>query len=309
MRVLAGITTFNDEKVIDQCLGAVGAQTRPVDGVLIVDNASTDGTLDRPFPATVDVIRHGENLGTSGGAHSAMAFALAQGYDWVWLFDADSAPRPDALERLFEFHDGLAPGERERVHRLTSLAIDVTTGQEFHGMVLTERGFEHVAPPPGVDFYECIGTIWSGSLFRAEAVRAVGLPRVEYRLDWAEFIYGYKAAAKGYRTYVVSRSVIDHNIDRVPTSEIYARHRFGPLSFKVMEFPALRLYYIVRNELIFWLYEYEGGDISRMRALCSSMNWVPKHIVKYLILGRWAQLRAMLRGVVDGLLGRLDRRL
>jgi len=48
MRVLAHIHTFNDADIIDRTIESVQRQTRPVDGILVVDNASTDGTLDRP---------------------------------------------------------------------------------------------------------------------------------------------------------------------------------------------------------------------------------------------------------------------
>ncbi len=68
MRVLAHIHTFNDADIIDRTLDAVQTQTRPPDAVLLVDNASTDGTLDRVFPERVRVIRNLENLGTSGGS-------------------------------------------------------------------------------------------------------------------------------------------------------------------------------------------------------------------------------------------------
>ena len=48
MRVLAHIHTLNDADIIDRTIGAVLRQTRPVDGILVVDNASSDDTLSRP---------------------------------------------------------------------------------------------------------------------------------------------------------------------------------------------------------------------------------------------------------------------
>jgi hypothetical protein len=48
MRVLAHVHTFNVSGVIGKTIEALLRQTRPVDGILVVDNASTDGTLDRP---------------------------------------------------------------------------------------------------------------------------------------------------------------------------------------------------------------------------------------------------------------------
>jgi glycosyltransferase involved in cell wall biosynthesis len=47
VRVLAHIHTFNDADIIDRTIEALLRQSRPVDGILVVDNASSDATLDR----------------------------------------------------------------------------------------------------------------------------------------------------------------------------------------------------------------------------------------------------------------------
>ena len=106
MRVLAHIHTFNDADIIDRTIESVRRQTRPVNGILVVDNASTDGTLDRPPLRYATILRHEDNLGTSGTVITGMRFALEHDYDWIWVFDADSAPEPDALERMLELYAG-----------------------------------------------------------------------------------------------------------------------------------------------------------------------------------------------------------
>src|SRR5271155_2197620 len=76
MRVLAHVHTFNDAEVIEQALAALQRQTRPPDSIVVVDNASTDGTLDRAFPEGVTVIRNSANLGSSGAVGVGFAHAL-----------------------------------------------------------------------------------------------------------------------------------------------------------------------------------------------------------------------------------------
>lgn len=58
-RVCAVIVTYNRKALLRECLKAVLSQTRPPDHVLVVDNASTDGTpemLQEEFPQ-VEVLR------------------------------------------------------------------------------------------------------------------------------------------------------------------------------------------------------------------------------------------------------------
>ena len=120
MRVFACITTFNADDVIDGALEALLHQTRKLDAILIVDNASTDGTLNRTFPEQVRIIRNASNIGPSGAIPIGFRYALEHGFDWMWILDHDSAPEPDALETLLETLCRLAtrPTRRDGVHFL-----------------------------------------------------------------------------------------------------------------------------------------------------------------------------------------------
>ncbi|MEA2426991.1 MAG: rhamnopyranosyl-N-acetylglucosaminyl-diphospho-decaprenol beta,3/1,4-galactofuranosyltransferase, partial [Thermoleophilaceae bacterium] len=46
MSVAAAVVTHNRRELLGQCVEAILAQTRPVSKVLVIDNASTDGTGD-----------------------------------------------------------------------------------------------------------------------------------------------------------------------------------------------------------------------------------------------------------------------
>jgi dTDP-4-dehydrorhamnose reductase len=117
MKILCHVHTLNDEDVIDAAIQSIQAQRRRVDGIVLVDNASTDGTLARSFPPELTVIRHAINTGTCGSVHTGFGFAIEHGYDWIWVLDADSRPDPDALEKLVELYEQLPPSSRSRSGR------------------------------------------------------------------------------------------------------------------------------------------------------------------------------------------------
>src|SRR5216683_2884763 len=129
MKVLAHIHTFNDADIIDRMLDAVQTQTRPPDAVLLVDNASTDGTLDRAFPECVTVIRNSENLGTSGAIPIGFKYALEHSFDWMWILDSDSVPEPEALERLLELYASWPQSLREETAFIACLPRDQPDGR------------------------------------------------------------------------------------------------------------------------------------------------------------------------------------
>jgi len=103
-RVIAVVVTYNRRDLLLEALAAVQAQTRPADAVIVVDNASTDGTaaaVRRQYP-TAGVTELASNTGGAGGFACGMALALDQSADLVWLMDDDTVPEPGALRALLD---------------------------------------------------------------------------------------------------------------------------------------------------------------------------------------------------------------
>ena len=216
MRVLAHIHTMNDEAVIEQALEGLRRQSRAPDAILIVDNASTDRTLERTFGEEVTVVRNTENLGTSGTIRIGFAHALAHGFDWTWVFDADSVPEPDGLEKLLAFFERLPLSQQQRVCFLAGWPLTEAGEAKQPAMRLEGASLEFVALERAQDCTECDCMLWSGSLFRMAAVERIGLPSADYMLDIAEIEYGYRARQLGFTSYVVHDNVIRHDVGREP---------------------------------------------------------------------------------------------
>ncbi len=258
MRVLAHIHTFNDADIIDRTIEAVLRQTRPVDGILVVDNGSTDGTLEQASLKHATILRHPKNLGTSGAVLSGISYALEHDYDWIWVFDADSIVRPDALERLLALFSGWPASRREEVGFLACLPFNQNDGVPRHGGVFTRYGLALAKPMPGKRHYPCHVTIWSGVLYRVAAIRQIGLPNADYVLDRGEDEYGYRVMKAGYKGFIHQDAVLQHNIRGNPSLTVVDR-KLGPATLRFYEFPPIRCYYTCRNTLYFALYEAAQG--------------------------------------------------
>jgi len=106
-RVVAVVVTYNRRDLLLEALAAVSAQTRAPDSVIVVDNASSDGTaaaVRTKFPA-VQLAELTQNSGGAGGFAYGMAQALAGHADLIWLMDDDTVPEPGALEALLAARD------------------------------------------------------------------------------------------------------------------------------------------------------------------------------------------------------------
>jgi len=102
--VAAVIVTFNRLEKLKRVLASVEAQTHPDLHILVIDNASTDGTGEylaaRTASRPTEVITMATNTGGAGGFAEGMLRGYASGADHVWIMDDDCYPEPEALERL-----------------------------------------------------------------------------------------------------------------------------------------------------------------------------------------------------------------
>ena len=107
-RVVAVVVTFDRLGLLQRLVATLG-EVPEVAEVLVVDNASTDGTgawLAREGHGSAV---HGrtlpDNRGGAGGFHEGLRWAVERGADLVWLMDDDGLPDPGCLATLLAVPD------------------------------------------------------------------------------------------------------------------------------------------------------------------------------------------------------------
>jgi len=96
-RVTIEIVTWNRKDELFRCLESALAQTHPHCEIVVVDNASTDGTSDmvtREFP-TVRLVHAGRNLGCPSARNLGFAHCRGQ---YIYMLDDDGWLERDAVE-------------------------------------------------------------------------------------------------------------------------------------------------------------------------------------------------------------------
>ncbi len=105
-QIIALVLTYNRKQLVAECLKAILAQSEPPDAILVLDNASRDGTHEYLAEQgllqdrRVSYLSVPKNLGPAGGFDLAIRLAYGWGYDCIWTMDDDVIPSPDALKEL-----------------------------------------------------------------------------------------------------------------------------------------------------------------------------------------------------------------
>ena len=116
MKVIAVVVTYNRKALLLECIHSILKQSYPVDEIVILDNASTDGTSDSLQQAGIlanPIVRYvvkETNTGGAGGFYYGSKQAFDDGADWIWMMDDDCFPNPTALEALVEASKTVDPG-------------------------------------------------------------------------------------------------------------------------------------------------------------------------------------------------------
>jgi len=103
-RIVAVVVTWNRRELLRESLDAIERQTHPPVRVVVVDNASSDGTTSmlRADYGHLELVQLSRNTGGAGGFAVGIERALTFRPDLVWLLDDDTVPEPGASGALVE---------------------------------------------------------------------------------------------------------------------------------------------------------------------------------------------------------------
>ncbi|HGO5856172.1 TPA: glycosyltransferase family 2 protein [Mannheimia haemolytica] len=267
--ICAVVVTYNRKEKLIECLAALKAQTHLLDHIVVIDNASQDGTIDflrenswQNSP-TFTLKTLPNNQGGAGGFYEGIKFAEENQFDYIWLMDDDGVPAIDCLEQLLPYAnekryigplvlDISDPNKLTFTLRLPksktvlSSLNDITSGQ-FQQII-----YDVVMP-------------FNGVLFSRKLVEGIGLPRKEFFIWGDDMEYTWRARKQGYEIFTVIDAKFYHPRELTLGTPMF----FNLLKFNDTE-SKLKLYCMCRNN-IRNLLDYKGLSISLL--FCVKVIW------------------------------------
>lgn len=210
-KVAAVVVTYNRIELLKECIKALQQQTYPCD-ILIVDNASTDGTEEciNKIEKDYDNLHYkntGANIGGAGGFNFGMRWAVEAGYEYVWVMDDDCLPYADALEKLIEADETLKGN-----YGWLASAVLWKDGHECKmNRVKLKKSFYEYLEYMQYGIVQAEQATFVSLFLKAETIKQVGLPIKEFFI-WGDDIEFTRriTVRKKIPSYIAGQSKVIH---------------------------------------------------------------------------------------------------
>lgn len=232
-RVALIILSWNDRPAVLACLESLRGQIAGGDRIVVVDNASSDGSA-AAIAAThpqVHLIRNDANLGFAGGNNCGMRWALAQRFPWIMLLNSDTQMPAGILEELLahgEQHPKLAAiqpllVQQDSPERIDSMGhgLGLLPGVRDLGM---GQALSKAPEQPTAIFGACAAAV----LLRSEALRLSGLfdNNLFVLLEDVELMFRLRLAGFEAQLLPHLRVLHQRGISKQRSGELALRRRF-----------------------------------------------------------------------------------
>lgn len=206
MVISAVVVTHNRASSLKICLKKIQSQVHVPDRIIIVDNASTDGTKEmiyRDFPG-VECISLSRNYGGAGGYNVGIQYAMVTGSDAVWVMDDDAFAQPDCLSNLIKAMKGF------KYDVVGAMVVDIDDPKKLAFPLPYDGGLARRVD--GIKHAHTLGiaNLFNGVLISWQAVSRAGLPDSRLFIRGDEVEYFLRLRSSGCKIATVKEAVIKH---------------------------------------------------------------------------------------------------
>lgn len=206
-KVIAVIVTYNRKELLKESIEALLKQDYENCNILIVDNASTDGTynyIENIIDNKKVFYRNtGANLGGAGGFNYGIKEAYKMEGDYIWVMDDDCIVHQDTLENFLEA-DRLLNGE----YGFLSSKVLWKDGS-ICKMNIPKKTFATWLKDYNIPIQSIAMASFVSMFIKKEIVEELGLPIKDFFI-WSDDWEYTRRISRKYKCYYVANSIVTH---------------------------------------------------------------------------------------------------
>ena len=282
---------WKGKDVLLRCIQSLKEQTMPLYEIIVVDNASGDGSIDEVRAAYPDVVivENGANWGAPKGRNSGLRRALEKPIDFIFTLDNDLFAAPDCVEKLIAGF-----GDSEKIATVGAFIYADNDENKLlsAGAVIdyTQNVSRQLKVSGDLDQLNRLSYCGTGHMMtRASLYREIGL------LDERYIGYGFEDTDFGMRTKKAGYEIVSYGRARVWHK---AHSNIGYYSFK-------KKYLESRNAMVFMKRYGHLGTWSKY--LFFAVGGLLAALVIQAPKGNIAGVYGKALGLFDGLMGNTKR--
>jgi GT2 family glycosyltransferase len=211
-KVFVVILNWNGGDRLAVCLRSVFALAYGNFEVVVVDNASRDGSLESAKNrfSRAHFVLNSENLGFAAGMNVGIRFALSKGAEYVWILNNDAECDRNALSELVYAAQSSERSELYSPRILTPEGVEWFTAGRIDYVRMRAEHIRAAASGKTGNPYST-GYLSGCALFMPrKVIEKVGLFDEAYFLYYEDADYSVRAAKKGVERLVVPKASVIH---------------------------------------------------------------------------------------------------
>lgn len=237
------ICNYNKSAYVVKCIESVLASNYQNFDIYVVDNASTDNSVEaikENYKDIVTVLENKENLGGTGGFNTGIRKVLEGDYKYVYCLDNDVQITPNAIGALHDFLEnnpkvgmvGSKVNHLQMPNYVQQMGLKIRFDC-FSAETLYADCLDSVEIP---EIVYCDTVAACSVMLPVKVIREVGMMPEDNFIYWDDMEWGYLVSQAGYQVAAIGASKVYHEM----SANMRRENTFST-------------YYLWRNQLHFFM--------------------------------------------------------
>lgn len=286
-KVDAVVVTYNRLNLLKKCLYALLQQTYELQNIFVIDNNSQDKTLlflkelSSKYPK-IKVVHLSSNIGGAGGFYMGLKeFIEKSKSDYAWVMDDDAIPTSSALMKIMDKTTG--------IENLGFLCSNVRWKDNSPAKMNIPQPTQNWNEKVSQGLIEVEYASFVAILFPRKVITDIGLPIKEFFIWGDDVEYTKRVTNSGYKGYLVSDSIIIHEIKQNIGTNIVLEKDKKRIA---------RYFFARRNTMYTMKKRYSKKEFMKWVISCFLIE--PYKIIRYSRNNRILRLKTSLKGTISG---------